>query len=344
MASGGHNYPEDRLQPSQSHSHIRGRGGRGKLRYHNIANYGDLRSSPDQHNIPPSEDYSLDQISSSVYGTTRPLTDQNRKKSNGSRGAHQQQDPRYFVNRQYQGNPTNQGRSSQTVYQNAPRQPQDNRVENVYEGTQAHHWNREHNLLPVNRQPSSHEENIGTNMQTKTRRGRGAEGRSYSSNLSDNKSNRNRGQNNRNVQYPENSEETPLPHQQYHMDETVQDDFQQNYSLLIAAQNRSRDNRRPQNILTDSRSARQEFFRRPLTAAKIESKSPLADSATQRERLTEQLTKGIYECMVCCESVKQDQAVWSCGLCYHVFHLGCIRKWARSSQDGEFVISIICYD
>jgi hypothetical protein len=33
----------------------------------------------------------------------------------------------------------------------------------------------------------------------------------------------------------------------------------------------------------------------------------MADTATQRERLTTQLTSGTYECMVCCESVKPVQ-------------------------------------
>ncbi|XP_037293666.1 protein shuttle craft isoform X2 [Manduca sexta] len=52
---------------------------------------------------------------------------------------------------------------------------------------------------------------------------------------------------------------------------------------------------------------------------------------TQRERLTEQLDKGTLECLVCCERVKQIDPVWSCGNCYHVLHLKCIRKWAQSS-------------
>ncbi|XP_063824766.1 protein shuttle craft [Ostrinia nubilalis] len=52
---------------------------------------------------------------------------------------------------------------------------------------------------------------------------------------------------------------------------------------------------------------------------------------TQRERLSEQLDKGTLECLVCCERVKQIDPVWSCGNCYHVLHLRCIRKWAMSS-------------
>ena len=34
--------------------------------------------------------------------------------------------------------------------------------------------------------------------------------------------------------------------------------------------------------------------------------------------------------MVCCEVVRIVAPVWSCQNCYHVFHLNCIKKWARS--------------
>ncbi|XP_043921518.1 transcriptional repressor NF-X1 [Protopterus annectens] len=46
--------------------------------------------------------------------------------------------------------------------------------------------------------------------------------------------------------------------------------------------------------------------------------------------LIEQLTSEKYECMVCCEIVRMMAPVWSCQNCYHVFHLNCIKKWARS--------------
>lgn len=59
------------------------------------------------------------------------------------------------------------------------------------------------------------------------------------------------------------------------------------------------------------------------------------DEESQRVRLSEQLTKGAYECMVCCDGIKQQHAIWSCLACYNCFHLGCIKKWAKSSTgDG----------
>ncbi|XP_046479756.1 protein shuttle craft isoform X1 [Neodiprion pinetum] len=56
------------------------------------------------------------------------------------------------------------------------------------------------------------------------------------------------------------------------------------------------------------------------------------DDASQRERLTEQLNRGQLECLVCCDRVRQQDAVWSCSNCYHVLHLKCTKKWAKSSQ------------
>ena len=58
----------------------------------------------------------------------------------------------------------------------------------------------------------------------------------------------------------------------------------------------------------------------------------------QARSLIKELIDGTYECMVCCDSIKFNNAVWSCSSCYHVFHLHCIRKWAKSeaaSVNGE---------
>ncbi|XP_042584022.1 transcriptional repressor NF-X1 isoform X3 [Cyprinus carpio] len=51
---------------------------------------------------------------------------------------------------------------------------------------------------------------------------------------------------------------------------------------------------------------------------------------TQTGCLIEQLTEEKYECMVCCEVIRVMAPVWSCQSCFHVFHLNCIKKWARS--------------
>ncbi|XP_026556817.1 transcriptional repressor NF-X1 isoform X1 [Pseudonaja textilis] len=60
---------------------------------------------------------------------------------------------------------------------------------------------------------------------------------------------------------------------------------------------------------------------------------------THTGSLIEQLTSEKYECMVCCEVIRVVAPVWSCRNCYHVFHLSCIKKWARSPaaqiEDGN---------
>ncbi|KAI1889263.1 hypothetical protein AGOR_G00177340 [Albula goreensis] len=60
---------------------------------------------------------------------------------------------------------------------------------------------------------------------------------------------------------------------------------------------------------------------------------------TQTGCLIEQLSEEKYECMVCCEVIRVMAPVWSCQSCFHVFHLNCIKKWARSpasqAEDGN---------
>ncbi|XP_063241650.1 protein shuttle craft [Bacillus rossius redtenbacheri] len=56
------------------------------------------------------------------------------------------------------------------------------------------------------------------------------------------------------------------------------------------------------------------------------------DVASQADRLKDQLMKGVLECLVCCDRVRQHDSVWSCSNCFHVLHLRCTTKWARSSK------------
>lgn len=57
---------------------------------------------------------------------------------------------------------------------------------------------------------------------------------------------------------------------------------------------------------------------------------PRPDDAPQKDRMTDQLLSGEYECMVCCDRVRGSESIWSCSSCYHIFHLSCARKWALS--------------
>ncbi|TRY83585.1 hypothetical protein DNTS_003485 [Danionella cerebrum] len=66
---------------------------------------------------------------------------------------------------------------------------------------------------------------------------------------------------------------------------------------------------------------------------------PLKSKESQTGCLIEQLTEEKYECMVCCDTIRLVAPVWSCQSCFHVFHLNCIKKWARSptsqADDGK---------
>lgn len=42
-----------------------------------------------------------------------------------------------------------------------------------------------------------------------------------------------------------------------------------------------------------------------------------------------------YECMICTDIIKKHVAIWSCSNCYALFHLYCIKKWSKSTQEGD---------
>ncbi|OXA46751.1 Protein shuttle craft [Folsomia candida] len=57
------------------------------------------------------------------------------------------------------------------------------------------------------------------------------------------------------------------------------------------------------------------------------------DIRNQRERLTDQLGRNAYDCMICVERVRRGWSIWSCMKCFNVFHLKCVSTWALSSKD-----------
>ena len=54
------------------------------------------------------------------------------------------------------------------------------------------------------------------------------------------------------------------------------------------------------------------------------------NATLQSDQLSQQLLTAAYECMVCCECVRERQEVWSCRSCFHIFHLRCVHRWAKS--------------
>lgn len=48
------------------------------------------------------------------------------------------------------------------------------------------------------------------------------------------------------------------------------------------------------------------------------------------QEIQEKLTRGAVECMICYEMVRRSAPIWSCSSCFSIFHLSCIKKWARA--------------
>ncbi|KAJ1944092.1 FKBP12-associated protein, partial [Linderina macrospora] len=51
--------------------------------------------------------------------------------------------------------------------------------------------------------------------------------------------------------------------------------------------------------------------------------------------LARQLTNGSYECMICCDKVRARHAIWQCDHCWAIFHVGCVKKWAKSCTGSD---------
>ncbi|KAL8478458.1 hypothetical protein ACS0TY_030379 [Phlomoides rotata] len=55
------------------------------------------------------------------------------------------------------------------------------------------------------------------------------------------------------------------------------------------------------------------------------------------QEIQEKLSKGSVECMICYDMVRRSAPIWSCSSCYSIFHLTCIRKWARAPTSVDLL-------
>ncbi|KAI5660308.1 hypothetical protein M9H77_29101 [Catharanthus roseus] len=48
------------------------------------------------------------------------------------------------------------------------------------------------------------------------------------------------------------------------------------------------------------------------------------------QEIQDKLTRNAVECMICYDMVRRSAPIWSCSGCFSIFHLSCIKKWARA--------------
>ncbi|KAJ1915226.1 FKBP12-associated protein [Mycoemilia scoparia] len=82
---------------------------------------------------------------------------------------------------------------------------------------------------------------------------------------------------------------------------------------------------------TSERSKLSQKPRKSSISSSSRTKSLMMQNADLMTKQTHQLKTSTYECMVCCDIVYPRQAVWSCNVCWAIFHLKCIKTWARTS-------------
>lgn len=56
------------------------------------------------------------------------------------------------------------------------------------------------------------------------------------------------------------------------------------------------------------------------------------------QEIQDKLTKGAVECMICYDMVRRSAPVWSCSSCFSIFHLNCIKKWARAPTSVDLSV------
>lgn len=57
------------------------------------------------------------------------------------------------------------------------------------------------------------------------------------------------------------------------------------------------------------------------------------------QEIQEKLMKGSVECMICYDMVRRSAPIWSCTSCYSIFHLHCIKKWARAPTSVDLSVA-----
>lgn len=65
--------------------------------------------------------------------------------------------------------------------------------------------------------------------------------------------------------------------------------------------------------------------------AKVTTKSVAPDIGT---RIHEDILHSLYECPICTSELGRRSRVWSCGLCWTVFHLSCVKKWSKNEDSA----------
>ncbi|KAK7358110.1 hypothetical protein VNO77_00031 [Canavalia gladiata] len=56
------------------------------------------------------------------------------------------------------------------------------------------------------------------------------------------------------------------------------------------------------------------------------------------QEIQDKLMKSAVECMICYDMVRRSAPVWSCSSCYSIFHLNCIKKWARAPTSVDLSV------
>ena len=80
----------------------------------------------------------------------------------------------------------------------------------------------------------------------------------------------------------------------------------------------------------DSSSSQSDDDSQEVVVKALQSYCSELDGSTMPSNLL-QMALYDHSCLICLSGIKRIQAVWSCKLCYCLFHLVCIQQWAKDS-------------
>ena len=71
-----------------------------------------------------------------------------------------------------------------------------------------------------------------------------------------------------------------------------------------------------------------------VTAEQAEGTVRAVDGTPATRQICTELLTGEYECVLCLVPIRSQVATWGCGSCFHVFHLSCVKHWAKQPESG----------
>ncbi|CAH8573241.1 unnamed protein product [Heterobilharzia americana] len=84
---------------------------------------------------------------------------------------------------------------------------------------------------------------------------------------------------------------------------------------------------------------------RALQSSIVTLRSPKSECQDDlRSNLIDGLRNNTYQCMICISKIRSTDPIWSCTTCYHIYHLLCIKSWAKKSSQKDNIEATVTHE